>query len=89
MHCFIHCVAFRHKEGFAFDTEWDPADPKRHVYSRYTTPISIRVEKVLSSILVCIRFELFCATLLRVPRMVPIRKDMHSHIRRACKRQVQ
>ncbi|KAG8993126.1 hypothetical protein FRB90_000786, partial [Tulasnella sp. 427] len=42
---------FRHQEGFDYVNDWDPADPKHHVYSRYTTPVSIRVEKVLSALL--------------------------------------
>ncbi|KIO30204.1 hypothetical protein M407DRAFT_156709 [Tulasnella calospora MUT 4182] len=44
-------TTFRQQEGFDLETQWDPADPKRHVYSRYTTPISIRLEKVLGTIL--------------------------------------
>ncbi|KAG9051026.1 hypothetical protein FS837_000134 [Tulasnella sp. UAMH 9824] len=44
-------TTFKHQEGFDFQTQWDPADPKHHVYSRYTTPISVRVEKVLGTIL--------------------------------------
>ncbi|KAG8982013.1 hypothetical protein FRC05_000155 [Tulasnella sp. 425] len=44
-------TTFRHQEGFDLHTQWDPADPQHHVYSRYTTPISIRLEKVLGSVL--------------------------------------
>ncbi|KAG8910847.1 hypothetical protein FRC01_006096, partial [Tulasnella sp. 417] len=54
-----------HQEGFDFETQWDPADPKHHIYSRYTTPISIRVEKVLGTILALTHYN---------PRRVAITK---------------
>ncbi|KAG9104728.1 hypothetical protein FRC06_011622 [Ceratobasidium sp. 370] len=38
-------------EKLEFAPEPDAAFPKRHVYSRYTTPMSTRVESVLSSLL--------------------------------------
>ncbi|KAG9014948.1 hypothetical protein FRB94_007020 [Tulasnella sp. JGI-2019a] len=43
-------TTFRHTEG-DYLTNWDAADPSRHVYSRYSTPTQLRAEKVLSQIL--------------------------------------
>ncbi|KAG8902346.1 hypothetical protein FRB99_004560 [Tulasnella sp. 403] len=45
-------TTFRHVEGIPLvDATENMQDPSRHVYSRYTTPNSVRLEKVLSTIL--------------------------------------
>ncbi|CAE6462854.1 unnamed protein product [Rhizoctonia solani] len=38
-------------EKLEYPSDPDPSSPERHIYSRYTTPVSTRVEKVLSALL--------------------------------------
>ncbi|CAE7056553.1 unnamed protein product [Rhizoctonia solani] len=38
-------------EKLEYPSDPDPSTPDRHIYSRYTTPVSTRVEKVLSALL--------------------------------------
>ncbi|KAH7323298.1 cystathionine gamma-synthase [Rhizoctonia solani] len=38
-------------EKLEYPSDPDPFAPERHIYSRYTTPVSTRVEKVLSTLL--------------------------------------
>ncbi|ELU37560.1 cystathionine gamma-synthase [Rhizoctonia solani AG-1 IA] len=46
-------TAFREPipEKLEYPSDPDPSTPDRHIYSRYTTPVSTRVEKVLSALL--------------------------------------
>ena len=48
-------TAFRHAhpdDKFTIE-DWDPRNPSRHLYSRYTQDVSTRVERILSKINVC------------------------------------
>ena len=42
-------------QGFSEGDEppFDPQNPDRHIYSRYSQPVLTRTEKVLSALLVC------------------------------------
>ncbi|KAG8936037.1 hypothetical protein FRC02_004949 [Tulasnella sp. 418] len=44
-------TTFKHLPGQTHEEDVDLANPSRHFYSRYTTPVSVRVEKVLSKIM--------------------------------------